>query len=204
LTKFFFFFLDFGLSQLTSASLQFIHCHVAGFYKPTIPQSPPSHLQDYSICNNARLEFSTIFVPSFDPIEWCLKNGLHRRGSNSQPFSHKSSALTTRPRLLAQIDQVYIFNFLRNFHYTVKPVYNAQRPPLGPKKKMSVWKRDLINVRFRLVVDESNRPLLTGGRCSEVAVRSGLAVQWAPLYGINRLMGSNLSHLTNPKLQFPT
>jgi hypothetical protein len=54
---FFFFFwtLDFGLSQLTS--LQFIHCHVAGFYKLTIPQSPPSHLQDYSICNNARLEF---------------------------------------------------------------------------------------------------------------------------------------------------
>ena len=95
----FFFFLDFGLSQLTS--LQFIHCHVAGFYKPTIPQSPPSHLQDYSICNNARLEFSTNFVPSFDPIEWCLKNGLHSGGSNSQPFSHESSALTTRPRLLA-------------------------------------------------------------------------------------------------------
>ena len=67
---FFIFFLDFGLSQLTS--LQFIHCHVAGFYKPAIPQSPPSHLQDYSICNNARLEFSTNFVPSFDPIEWCL------------------------------------------------------------------------------------------------------------------------------------
>jgi hypothetical protein len=90
---------DFGLSQLTS--LQFIHCHVARFYKPTIPQSPPSHLQDYSICNNARLEFSTNFVPSFDPIEWCLKNGLHSGGSNSQPFSHESSALTTRPRLLA-------------------------------------------------------------------------------------------------------
>ncbi len=95
-------FLDFGLSQLTS--LQFIHCHVAGFYKPTIPQSPPSHLQDYSICNNARLEFSTNFVPSFDPIEWCLKNGLHSGGSNSQPFSHESSALTTRPRLLAQLN----------------------------------------------------------------------------------------------------
>jgi hypothetical protein len=34
-------FLDFGLSWLTS--LQFIVCYVAGFYKPTIPQSPPSH-----------------------------------------------------------------------------------------------------------------------------------------------------------------
>ncbi len=59
-----FFFLDFGLSQVTC--LQFIQYHVAGFYKPIIPQSPPSHLRDYSTCNNARLdlEFSTIF---FDP-----------------------------------------------------------------------------------------------------------------------------------------
>jgi len=60
--------LDFGLSQLTT-SLQFILYHVAGFYKPTIPPI----LQDYSICNNARLEFSTNLVPSYDPNEWCLK-----------------------------------------------------------------------------------------------------------------------------------
>ncbi len=50
-----FFLLEFGLSRLTS--LQFILNHEAGFYKPTIPQSPPSLLQDYSICNNARSEF---------------------------------------------------------------------------------------------------------------------------------------------------
>jgi hypothetical protein len=49
------FLLDFGLSRLTS--LQFIQYHVARFYKPTIPQSPLYHLQDYSTCNNARLEF---------------------------------------------------------------------------------------------------------------------------------------------------
>ncbi len=55
----FVFLLDFGLRRLTS--LQFIQYHVAGFYKPTIPQSPPSLLQDYSTCNNARLEFSTMF-----------------------------------------------------------------------------------------------------------------------------------------------
>jgi hypothetical protein len=75
-----FFLLDFGFIWLTS--LQFIQYHVAGFYKLTIPQSPPSHLQDYSTCNNARLEFSTIFVPSFDPNEWCLKNGFHSEGLN--------------------------------------------------------------------------------------------------------------------------
>ena len=55
----YFFLLDFGLSRVTS--LQFIQYHVAGFYKLTIPQSPPSLLQDYSTCNNARLEFSTMF-----------------------------------------------------------------------------------------------------------------------------------------------
>jgi hypothetical protein len=33
--------LDFGQSWLTS--LQFIQYHVAGFYKLTIPQSPPFH-----------------------------------------------------------------------------------------------------------------------------------------------------------------
>jgi hypothetical protein len=93
---FFFLLLDFGLSWVTS--LQFIQYHVAGFYKPIIPQSPPSHLQDYS---NARLEFSTIFVPSFDPNEWCLKNGLHSGGLNPRPPGHESSALTTRPQLLA-------------------------------------------------------------------------------------------------------
>jgi hypothetical protein len=102
---YFFFLLDFGLSRLTS--LQFIQYHVAGFYKPTIPQSPPSHLQDYSKCNNARLEFSTIFVPSFDPNEWCLKNGLHSGGLNPGPLGLESSALTTRPRLLAYQIRIY-------------------------------------------------------------------------------------------------
>jgi hypothetical protein len=99
LVFFFFFFLDFGLSQLTS--LQFIQYHVAGFYKPTVPQSPPSHLWDYSTCNNARLDFSTIVVPSFDPNEWCLKNGLHCVDLNPGPLGLECSALTTRPRLLA-------------------------------------------------------------------------------------------------------
>jgi hypothetical protein len=31
-------------------------------------------------------------------------------------------------------------------------------------------------VRFRLVIDEQNWPLLTGGRCSEVVVKAGLTV----------------------------
>jgi hypothetical protein len=47
------------------------------------------------------LSFSTIFVPSFDPNEWFLKNGLHSGGLNPGPLGHESSALTTRPWLLA-------------------------------------------------------------------------------------------------------
>ena len=46
-------------------------------------------------------ELSTIFIPSFDPNEWCLKNGLHSLGLNPGPLGHESFALTTRPQLLA-------------------------------------------------------------------------------------------------------
>ena len=51
-----------------------------------------------------------IFVLSFDPNEWCLKNGLHSGGSNLQPISYEFSALTTRPRLLAFNTSVVLFN----------------------------------------------------------------------------------------------
>jgi hypothetical protein len=107
------FFGVFGLSRLTC--LQFIQYHVAGFTKPTIPQSPPSHLQDYSTCNNARLEFSTIFVPSFEPNEWCLKNGLHSGGLNPGPLGHESSALTTKPRLLTY--NFWSYTFYHHSHF---------------------------------------------------------------------------------------
>jgi hypothetical protein len=65
----------FGLIQL--ASLQFILCYVAGFYEPTISQIPPYHLWDYNKFFKDRLEFSTIYVPCFDPNDECLKKGLH-------------------------------------------------------------------------------------------------------------------------------
>jgi hypothetical protein len=75
-----------SVSQLIS--LQFIQYQLGGFYKPTVPQSPPSHLRDCSKCNNARLDFSTIFWSN----EWCLKNGLHSGGLNPGPLGHVSSA----------------------------------------------------------------------------------------------------------------
>jgi hypothetical protein len=93
------FFLGFVPSQLTS--LQFILYHVLVFYKPATPQSPPPNLQDYSICNNARFEFSTNFIQSFHPNEWCLKIDGLSGGSNSQTFGCESSAFATRPLLLA-------------------------------------------------------------------------------------------------------
>ena len=86
----------FGLSRLTS--LQLIQYHVAGFIsQPFLKVHPPI----CGITAHATMpgeSFSTIFVPSFDPNEWCLKNGLHSRGLNPGPIGHESSALPTRPR----------------------------------------------------------------------------------------------------------
>ncbi len=82
-------FLDFGLSRLTS--LQFILCHAAGFYQPTIPQNLPSHLKDYSTCNNARLEFFNNFCSKswtkwMVPEKWFLQWWFEPRTSCSWVF----------------------------------------------------------------------------------------------------------------------
>jgi hypothetical protein len=61
------------------------------------------------------------------------------------------------------------------FTSTVKPVYNGHHWDL---KKETVWQRRLIKLRFRLAVDDSNWPLLTGGRCSQLVVKSGLTVRF--------------------------
>ncbi len=47
---------------------------------------------------------------------------------------------------------------------------------LGTCKKWPFYRGALIKVRLKLAVTELNWPLLTGGRCSEVAVSSGLNV----------------------------
>ena len=98
---------DIGLIQLTSS--HFILNHGAGFYKPSIPQYPPSHLQDYSTCQVIFLSYFKF--PCFDPSEWCMKNGLLSGDSNPRPLGHGSSALTTRPWRLA-LDTISFFFFL--------------------------------------------------------------------------------------------
>jgi hypothetical protein len=45
-------------------------------------------LQDYSICNNARLISNQFLLPCFDPNKWCMKNGLHSGSLNTRPLSH--------------------------------------------------------------------------------------------------------------------
>jgi hypothetical protein len=49
-----------------------------------------------------QVNFHLILLQAFDPNEWCLKNGLLSGGLNARPLSHESSALSTRPRLLAK------------------------------------------------------------------------------------------------------
>jgi hypothetical protein len=70
------------------------------------PQSPPSHLQDYSTCNSAR--WLNLF-PWFDPNEWCMKNGLLSGGLNPGPRSHESSALPLDHGYSPVAIYIYIF-----------------------------------------------------------------------------------------------
>jgi hypothetical protein len=69
--------------------------------------SSKSLFQDYSICNNARLISTRFLLPCFDPNEWYMNNGHPSGGLNPRPLSHESSALTTRPRLLDNVFDVY-------------------------------------------------------------------------------------------------
>ncbi len=80
--------LDFGLSTSTihPQSIYSLGADICVNH----PQSPPSHLQDYSTCNSAR--WLNLF-PWYDPNEWCLKNGLLSKGLNPGPLGHESSAL---------------------------------------------------------------------------------------------------------------
>ena len=64
-------------------------------------------------------------------------------------------------------------------------------------KKASVWQRFLIKLRFRLAVDNSNWPLLTGGCCSQVVVNSGLTVYTLESFPLTKLNSHfyNICHL---------
>jgi hypothetical protein len=62
-------------------------------------------------------------------------------------------------------------------------------------KKSGRLKEVPDKLRFRLVVDESNQLLLTGGHYSEVVVKAGLTVQYN---GLDLpMMKNNLKKLNN-------
>ena len=75
----------FGIILFLSSSVFYCFYSVDVHINPISLQLPPRKLLcffvvgsckvwfRYNPCNNARLDFSTIFVPSFDPNEWCLK-----------------------------------------------------------------------------------------------------------------------------------
>ncbi len=62
------------------------------------------------------LEFSTNYIPGFDPNEWCMKNGLHSGGLNPGPLGHESSVLSTRPWLLG-----YRLKLMLEITYFINP-----------------------------------------------------------------------------------
>ena len=69
------------IGQLRSSN--FILYPGTGLYKPTIPQYPPSHLQDYRTYNNAKLEFPTVFIHALIQI-----NGARKIISSAQVRTH--------------------------------------------------------------------------------------------------------------------
>ncbi len=104
---FFFFFVGLWSQSADKLTIHSIPCSWIFISQPFHKVHPPI----CGITAHATMpgySFSTIFVPSFDPNEWCLKNGLHSGGLNPGPLGHESSALTTRPRLLACF-KLYLF-----------------------------------------------------------------------------------------------
>jgi hypothetical protein len=63
--------------------------------KSTLPFAGLQHIQQ------CQVNFHSVIAPGIYPNEWCLKNGLLSEVFNPRPLSHESSALTTRPWLLA-------------------------------------------------------------------------------------------------------
>jgi hypothetical protein len=93
-----FFWLDFGPGQLTSFML--ILSYEDRFFrsqpssKSTLPLTGLQHIQQCLIGWHIPLSL-------FDPLHWSIWM-VHESGClNPRPFSYESSALTTRPRLLA-------------------------------------------------------------------------------------------------------
>ena len=97
---------------------------------------------------------------------------------------------------LCVVSSVFLIKFKKNLVLTFKQFRSNtklhylrfMRDKQGIKKKKLVYndlgaekcghlKEGLIKVRYRLVVNESNQPLLAGGHYSEVVVKSGLTVQ---------------------------
>ncbi len=77
-------------------------------------------MQDYSICNNARLISTQFLLQAIYPNKWCLKKGLLSKGLNPKPLSNDSSALTTRPQLLAHLNIIIIiFNIIFVFKHVI-------------------------------------------------------------------------------------
>ncbi len=87
-----------------------------------------------------------------------------------------------------KIKKPFLNTLKQKYNNTVKRVYNGHPWDL---KKVAVLHRCLIKLRFRLAVDGSNWPLLTGGRCSQVAVVHRWSVSQVWLYSGCCLMGSH-------------
>jgi hypothetical protein len=90
-----------GIWSWLADKLHLILSYEAGFYEPTVFKVHSPFLQDYSICNNARLISNQFLLQVFDQMNGAWKMVSSVGGLNPRPLSHESSALISRPQLLA-------------------------------------------------------------------------------------------------------
>ncbi len=119
-SHYFFFFLDFGPGQLTS--FMFILSYEAGFFiskpssKSTLPWAGLQHMQQCQVGWNIPLSLTASCYWS----KWMVHERWSSqwvKDSNPQPSSHESSALTTRPRLLAITDHINQMISITSIHF---------------------------------------------------------------------------------------
>jgi hypothetical protein len=83
--------------------------------KSTLPFAGLQHMQQ------CQVNFHSILAPKLWSKWMVHENGIHSGGLNPWPLSHESSALTTRPRLLAPKKKITLPNWKKSSFLVCPP-----------------------------------------------------------------------------------
>ena len=96
--------------KLTSSYI--IFNHGSGFYKPTVPQYPPSHLQHYMFRVSNIISSTCALIH----MNFWMKDSLHSGDLNSRPLGRESPALTSRPFVSSNRELQFQYYFKRRWN----------------------------------------------------------------------------------------